>query len=233
MRLGAEQQPQPRLVQGVGQLVRAIGRVDVDQDRADLGGGVLHDRPLRAVRRPDADPVALGDARGDQAAGQGVHVGVERGVGPAPPGRHLDQGVAVAVLGDDPLQVGPDGLLEKVGAARALRVGLHARRLVSRPRPAYPSNGGDRPVGLSPRPFGRRRAESGRGDSPSGLDRSSGTGRQRAQGPVVMHDGALRRGAGQASTCALRTTRSCRSEVLRVSLAASTAMIVSTEVTAT
>ena len=40
----------------------AVGRVDVDQDRADLGGGVLRDRPLGAVRRPDADPVALRDA---------------------------------------------------------------------------------------------------------------------------------------------------------------------------
>ena len=37
----------PGLVDDVGQLVAAVGRVDVDQDRADLGRGVLHQHPLR------------------------------------------------------------------------------------------------------------------------------------------------------------------------------------------
>jgi hypothetical protein len=35
----------------------------------DLRGGELGQRPLRAVRRPDADPVALGDPGRDQAPG--------------------------------------------------------------------------------------------------------------------------------------------------------------------
>ena len=46
----------PGLVEHELQLVGAVGRVDVDQDRADLGRGELHQRPLGHVRRPDARP---------------------------------------------------------------------------------------------------------------------------------------------------------------------------------
>ena len=49
--------------------------------------------------------------------------------------------------------------------------------------------------------------------------------------PAAHSDGALPAELGQ--TCALRTTRSCASEVARVSLANSTATIVITEAIAT
>ena len=62
-RRGRDQQPHPGLVQDVGQLVGAVRRVDVDQDRSDLGGGVLGDRPCGAVGRPDPDPVTLARSR--------------------------------------------------------------------------------------------------------------------------------------------------------------------------
>ena len=48
----------------------AVGRVDVHQDRADLRRRVLQQHPLRAVRRPDADPVTLLDPAVEQAAGR-------------------------------------------------------------------------------------------------------------------------------------------------------------------
>ena len=54
--LGTDQQPQPRLVERVGELVRAVGRVDVHHDRADLRGGVLHQRPLRRSSAPRCRP---------------------------------------------------------------------------------------------------------------------------------------------------------------------------------
>ena len=128
-RLGAEQQPQPRLVDGVGELVGAVGRVDVDQDRADLGGGVLRDRPLRAVRRPHPDPVALLDPGADQPPGERVHVAVELGVGPSPPGGELDQRLVVAVRRDGPLEVGPDRLLDQGRLGLSTGVGLHGSTL--------------------------------------------------------------------------------------------------------
>ena len=108
-----DQQPDARLAQGVRQLVGPVGRVDVDQDRADLGGGVLGDRPLGAVGGPDPDPVALADAGPDQPDREGVDVGVELGPGPAPAGRDLDQRLAVGVPGDGRLEVGPDRLLQE------------------------------------------------------------------------------------------------------------------------
>ena len=55
-RRGGEQHPAARLVEGVRQLVGAVGRVDVDQHDADLGGGVLQQRPLGVVRAPQARP---------------------------------------------------------------------------------------------------------------------------------------------------------------------------------
>ena len=56
-----DQQADRRLVQHVLQLVAAVRRVDVDEDRADLRGGVLDEDPLGTVRRPDADAIALRD----------------------------------------------------------------------------------------------------------------------------------------------------------------------------
>ena len=113
----------PGLVQHVGQLVAAVGRVDVDQDRADLRGRVLHEHPLGAVRRPDADPVALGDAQRQQAERERVDVGVQLAVGPAPVRRHVDQRLAVAAAGHRALQVGPDRLAEQRGVGGGGGVG--------------------------------------------------------------------------------------------------------------
>ena len=90
------QQLHPGLVEHVLQLVRAVCRVDVDEDRAHLRGGVLDQNPLGAVRRPDAHPVARHDARAEQRPGQGVDVSPQLGIRPSrclvrrrrgPPGR--------------------------------------------------------------------------------------------------------------------------------------------------
>src|SRR2546430_537844 len=49
-----------------------VSRIDVDQDRADLGGGELRNHPLGIVRRPDADAIALHHTAGDQPAREAV-----------------------------------------------------------------------------------------------------------------------------------------------------------------
>ena len=69
---GGDQGAAADLVQRVLQLVGAVGRVDVDQDQAGLGGGELRHHPLGVVGRPDADPVAGLEAQRQQAGGEGV-----------------------------------------------------------------------------------------------------------------------------------------------------------------
>ena len=86
--LRGDQQLAARLVEHELELAGPVGGVDVDQDRAELGGGVLGEGPLGAVRRPDADAVALVDAGCQQAEGEGVDLGVQLRVGePRPDGR--------------------------------------------------------------------------------------------------------------------------------------------------
>ena len=69
---GGDQGAAADLVQRVFQLVGAVGRVDVDQDQAGLGGGELGHHPFGVVGRPDADPVAGLEAQRQQAGGEGV-----------------------------------------------------------------------------------------------------------------------------------------------------------------
>ena len=78
-RLRCDERRDPGLSEDVVQLVRPVGGVDVDEDRADLRGGELHQRPLGAVRRPDADPVARLDADGQESASERVHVSEQSG----------------------------------------------------------------------------------------------------------------------------------------------------------
>ena len=75
-RPGGDEHPDARLREHVGELVGAVRRVDVDEDRADLRGGELDEHPLGGVRRPDADPVALLERPRRGAPGRG---------GPPPP----------------------------------------------------------------------------------------------------------------------------------------------------
>ena len=100
------------------ELVAAVGGVDVDQDRPDLRGGVLQDGPLGAVGAPDADPLALRDAQGEERTRQAVDVVVQLGVAP-PPGLfaghrgRLDQGIVVREPRRDPFEVRANGFLEQ------------------------------------------------------------------------------------------------------------------------
>ena len=122
--LRRDQHPHARLVDGVGELVGAVGRVDVDEDRADLRRGVLRDRPLGAVGCPHTDAVALDDAARDQPPREQVDVVVELAVGPAPPGAELDERLMVRMSSHGAVEVVSDRLLEQRGFELALRVRL-------------------------------------------------------------------------------------------------------------
>jgi hypothetical protein len=118
-----EQQPCPRLAQRVGQLGGAVGGVDVDEDRADAGGGQLQQRPLRAVGAPDADAVAGGDAVGQERERQAVGLGVELRVAQAHVLVAADERLARAVALGHPAQVGADRLVQQGGRLRPADVG--------------------------------------------------------------------------------------------------------------
>jgi hypothetical protein len=95
------------------EFVGAVRRVDRHQDRADLRGGVLQDRPLRAVRSPDADPVALVDAQPEQPVRERQHVVVQLRIGPPPSGEPVDQRLAVGMSRRYPVEVLADRLAEQ------------------------------------------------------------------------------------------------------------------------
>ena len=111
------------LAQDVGQLVGAVGRVDRHEDRTDLRGGELDEDPLVAVRRPDADPVALRHARGDEAAGEAVDRRTE--LGPRVPDVRaaVDERVAVTEPLDGAVEAAADRLLQERGLGGPDRVG--------------------------------------------------------------------------------------------------------------
>ena len=56
--LAKEQGADAGLLQNVAEFVRAVRGIDVDQDNAGAGGGVLHQDPFDAVAGPDAGAVA-------------------------------------------------------------------------------------------------------------------------------------------------------------------------------
>ena len=72
-----------RLVERVFELAQPVGRVDVDENRANLRGRVLRDHPLGSVRAPDADAVAAFDAEREQRARRAVHFAQQLAVGVA------------------------------------------------------------------------------------------------------------------------------------------------------
>ena len=122
--LRGDEQSGARLVQHELELAGPVGGVDVHQDRADLRGGVLGQHPFGAVRGPDAHPVPHGDAGGEQAERERVHVGGEFGVAPPAAGRHVDQGRAIGEPAHCRVEVLPDRVAEQRRVADGRRVAL-------------------------------------------------------------------------------------------------------------
>ena len=81
--------------------MRAVGRVDRDQDQAGLGGGELGQHPFGIVGRPDADPIAGLEPERQQAGGTGLDAGMQLGIAQAHALLAHDQRRMVPVAGDD------------------------------------------------------------------------------------------------------------------------------------
>jgi len=71
------------LVQCVFEFREPVCGIDVHENRADARSRELREQPLAAVRRPDADAVALFDAERRKAGGEHVDFGREFAPGPA------------------------------------------------------------------------------------------------------------------------------------------------------
>ena len=119
---GGDQRLAAHLVQRVLGLAQPIGRVDVDQDQARLGGGELGQRPLRAVGRPDADPIARLQSQRQQAGGQGLDPGLHLHIGPADLLMPRDQRQDVRMRRAGRIERSPDCLAQQRLGARAAYV---------------------------------------------------------------------------------------------------------------
>ena len=153
----------------------AVGRVEVDEDGADAGGGVLDEHPLRAVGAPDADAVTLLDAGREEAAGQVVDRGVELRVRQAHVLEGDDERLVVGEAGDRRREVLADRLADEGHRGRAVRVGLDHLGHRSHPLGCAPATvrvaavlcrGGH--IRASPRP---ERPRAGSHQGPSGRER--------------------------------------------------------------
>ena len=128
-RRGGHEHAAAGLAQDVLELRGPVGRVDVDQNGAELGGGVLDQRPLHAVGAPDPDPVRLLEPGGDQRARQLVHGRTQLGVAVAATLGAGDERIALAEARHSAVQVGADRLVEQGHGRVAARVGIAHRLL--------------------------------------------------------------------------------------------------------
>ena len=104
----------------VAEFVRAVGGVDIDEDDAGAGGGVLHEDPLDAVAGPDAGAVAGGESEAGESAGDAGGFAIELTPGEADVLMADDEGFAIGKTGGGIRESLGDGLLEegRCGPAR-------------------------------------------------------------------------------------------------------------------
>ena len=117
-RRSGEHHAAARLLEHVRQLVRAVRRVDVDEDHPDVGRGVLKQRPLGVVGAPQADPVAGLQPEPHQPGAEPLDPLRELVVGPPQSLVPRDQRLVGAVGGDVRRRLSP-----MVSSSRATSVG--------------------------------------------------------------------------------------------------------------
>ena len=147
---GRDQRPASDRVQGVLQLARPVGRVDVDEHRAEPGGGELGQDPFEPVGRPDPDAVALLEPEREQSAGDGIDLPVEVVVAQGLAFSRQHHRVARAVAGDGVAQRVRDRRESQRRAPVAGDVGASVSRCAEvRLRPGPGARGPCEPPGLT------------------------------------------------------------------------------------
>src|SRR5699024_8323931 len=109
-----EDAPDAGLFQHVIQLALAVRGIEVDQNQAQAMARVGHDRPLPAVRRPNADAVTISVAGAYERRRQPIDLLAELPVGQAHVGEYVHDRLTVG----DPPDLGVEGFPERVGAQR-------------------------------------------------------------------------------------------------------------------
>ena len=117
------------LVEQELELVGPVGRVDGDEDGADLGGGELGGDPFRVVGGPDGDVVTLVDSESHQSPGDPVAPGPELVPGVAKVPVHVDEGVAVAEPVRLAVQKVSDGHFEVGGAGHSCTPSVSSKQI--------------------------------------------------------------------------------------------------------
>ena len=97
-----------------------VGRIDGDEDGADLGGGELGNHPLGIVGRPDSHVVALADAQGHESPGHPVAFLPELAPSVAHVPVDVDEGVSVAESPRLPVEEFAHGYLQVVRSGHKL-----------------------------------------------------------------------------------------------------------------
>ena len=115
--------------------VLLVVRVERQQDRADLRGREHEDDPVRHVRRPEGDLLAVPHAERHQAAREAVHLLAELVPGQAVVAVRVDDGVVLAAARDRLVQQLPERVFAGNGQivpGDARRNALRERRLARR-----------------------------------------------------------------------------------------------------
>src|SRR6476646_3395051 len=108
--------------QDVLQFAQAIGRIDVDKNQTGFRLRKLRDRPFRAVRGPNPDPIAGLQAESQKPRREGVRTRFEFRVGPANVLVRNDQCFARAIRHAHFVQKGTDSLSDQRRATIAMHV---------------------------------------------------------------------------------------------------------------
>ena len=95
------------------QLAQPVCRIDVDQNGASLGRGVLDDQPLDAVGAPDADPVTPLDAARQEGAGRPFRGRMHIRPGQTDALMDRDERVAFGKRRRNPIETMPDRFSEE------------------------------------------------------------------------------------------------------------------------
>ena len=105
-----------------------IAGVDVDQDRPNLTGRELGDRPFSTIGRPDTDTLAFFQAQCHEPAGAAIDLPLKLAIGITQPLVRHDQGLVVGVLGDNHIEHVADGDTQQRGITDAADVARNSAR---------------------------------------------------------------------------------------------------------